>query len=898
MKPWSKMIVWIVAVIFVVGGCAPKNSSVSYNSLDNDTLRISGMSDEEYLEKAGEDTLGDFMAASPFYISEEIQHLFEDQSYFELFDRKVEDLLIRSSRIKGNLDIALMPHLDHIVYTVLDSYEKAAIADPTYQDLYDQLSEEYAEELTQLSILSAQLNAYVDSNETDDYINDWNKYLQVYKSADLGDRAARFATRLVSDGVILFEEYEKVAFGDSITKMEMENMILNLESLEGQEFTIQSTVDEVGAIFAGLKELEKADAYMVMSLLQGMMDFTEEASPKINAIELKDGITQDMIDMAKDSNVFHQEMGLYYGAQLVEGYGLMEASQLALHYHGPASDDQVLFSKAFFGSKTVQASESVDGTSSKLYYEQAKELTKIAPVKENKKEGFFSKIKKKVLSTAGTILEKTSNRIYNYAFDSYASDLGVDAKTIAEEKARVLVEEKRRIANNEAGAEVYENSIKMIDKYVDGGIGIVSDYVLGEDSNTSKMIKEGSKFAVGCFTGSAKAMITMANPKTKTGDFIKAAVDVALTTAAGADAASKFIKSGINKTLSLGSRIAKPTAELTGTIMKKTLVSVGKLKEVISKNVGKFGDKLVSTIGKSPKSKAVLDVVYDKSVSAIGKSQQYFDETFEMAGKQLSNFGNKVKDKLVTINNKTTINNALVKNAIGESSGDVIKNYVQGLALGYIPGMINSTLENFESAYKEEEILIAQGEDQADTDPTTPADGDDPATGEDPLVVDGDMPEDPAKPDDDPTDPDSADPIGPPDSQGSDPGSGGGSDEGGFGEFEGATTVQPVGITGEYNGVFTEFGMFDMVEKGNDPFVLTLTTDKLRIKGNFVTDDVDITFTDLKYRGNELYASVIDNERDLVEVKMSFDGNGNVIGRILMYYRVEYLGYIDFEASK
>ncbi|MDN5298224.1 MAG: hypothetical protein PWP51_777 [Clostridiales bacterium] len=634
----------------------------------SDLFALDDMNNADITAMLASESYDDLVAASPFYTSDIFRLQFEDQQYFEMRNSAIEETIRTGDQMYENgQKLTLM--IEEAQKVILAAYADKAESESVISAYYQTMLNDYSDEMMYLSLLKAQIDG-LEAATGDAYTDAWFSYMRVTKQNDFTIREIAWVARLVQDAVLLRDAYPN----------ELKDLEDEVVSLNAKEADITVLMDQLNTVLYRLDALEKADAYATVSLLKYLENYNLTIQPSIRALVPREGLDAESIELAISTNAYMIESIRLMGATLVDLYQLDERY---------ATGEKQTGMEAFSLTSAVFMAASSEDTTSESALADAKATLNKVP-KKTEPPGFFNVMYNAIRKVPGILIEKTSTAVYKQALNYYADDYGLDESVFDEDKVRADKEAYHRIQSGTAGSETIHSAQAYITS-AEESIGKLSDAMLGKDSTLSKVIKGSSKFAIGCFTGASKSMLTLMDPTATAGDLAKASVDVTLAAAGSSKTVEKIFKAGKSKVLSFfGIKASTATAvkETTKTLLGKASNFLSKAKST----AGNFIESAIGSVNQASKFGKFItgagEVLSKATTTVVESSKKLFTSMADSTSKIYKTF----TGKMGTLAQKTVENESLIGKAVGSSYGEVLEGYVKGSVYDKIPTFVNSTL--------------------------------------------------------------------------------------------------------------------------------------------------------------------------------------------------------------
>lgn len=697
MKVYKKSIIWVVVVMMVLmslplAGCSPKaKTDQKSGSIDDGAVKSIAVDQKELSSLVWHNdsdmmSLQDYLTASPFYTAPLIVDSEQEETYLSKRQFLIQET-INASRMMDVNTRNLIIDIDNAQGSLLDAYKTVGLYDTEYSSVHDMLKTTFAKDMQKITLLVTQLDS-LKEEESDTFNRAWNDYVYVYKTLEFSMETIDQITFLIQQGFI-FEEalkqrqdlsnYHHIA--DSLMLI-MDNFLQLDDSLNKQLVTIAQILDN-------LNKLEHADSYFVVSKLERLLEEQETFNSKLQSLQERKGLTQDDIDLVKATTHLNIELLYIQLAQISEQYNLRVS----------ATDDMpwipfAVYAQTDFENRSTQA---IENATELLTPSQITPNTNSTPAR-----GFFKTIKEGITKLPGALIEKASTAVYKYAFNEAATEYGLDHAVVEEEFKRVEAEELRRIVEGQAGSEAIRDGIRMIDR-IENLPGDFAAAMLGEDSNSAKIIKEGSKFTIGYLTGSGKSLMTLLDPQASTGETTLALIDVAFCGIGSSKTAQNTLKVANQNIVAYASRKLTPISEFGSKLIAPFSKAFTKAKDKLVALGSDVLDSAASKLTQSPKASHLVQTIKNKATTLTSSAKDKVDELYFRTNDLADDAIDFTKQQYDDMLRETTINNSVIDLAMELNLEDAIANYVKGLVYAQIPDLVDTYIP--EIILGEEELI-------------------------------------------------------------------------------------------------------------------------------------------------------------------------------------------------
>ena len=676
----------LLVVILLVTGCSSKAPEEKRKTnqtettgkvmldealIDSDSFTLDTLSDDAIVELLYADTYDDLIGASPFYVSDVFKNQFEDTSYFEERTSLISKIMADRQEMMSQA-ITILDALDSFQNQVLDAYAEESGNDSTLSTYYNEQLEAYSDELVYLTLIESQIEALEGSEATDAYTVAWEEYFILIKSNDFVTRELAFLARLGQDAVLLRD-----SLSDGERLDDLLNDMIAYDAQIGDMLSLYKTLQ------SNLVALEKSDAYATLSLMIYLHDVNKTLEEPLKTWSMETEASDELIDLALESNRYMIEATGVIGAYLIDLYKLdmkyAEGEDTTAYLKGNLFPAILLAA----GTKEVSANAALD---------DAKETVTSAKAKKaNKPKGFFNTVFAAVRKMPGILLEKTSNAVYKTALDYYEEDYELEEGTFNEEKKRADQQTFERIQNGTAGSETLSHATKMIES-VEDSVGNLSDSVLGKENTFSKVIKASSKFTAGCFTGASKSLLKLLDPTATPGEMAKAGLDVGLTVVGGSKTVEKLFKTGNSiVTKFLGSKVETIKNFAVGT----TKSLLGKTKSFFSSATGAVGSFFGVAKTSTQKLSNAIVSTGKTLVKATTKVVEVGKKIIKSSADKGKKIYQKLTDKLGNVAQKGIESESIIGKVIGDDAFGIFEGYVKGSIYDGIPNFVDKVMPEF-----------------------------------------------------------------------------------------------------------------------------------------------------------------------------------------------------------
>jgi len=649
-RRWITVAAGWMAVVMLLVACSPKDGSSTGGAVPGDDLTaipveevlfaLNQLSQEEVEALTASDTLMDLMLASPFYLSEATEGLFQDKRYFDAHRQQVKALLERSGTFEFDVSLIQVQN-DYLQGVVLSVAQELAAEDPDIEMYYYPMLFEYRDMNASLSLLKSEIEA-LKTPAANDYTQAWQDYLLIQKKIALAQETLLMMTRLTQDALLLQEEVAPRVAEGMFKSGDMENLDTVLEILPGFEYGFDAILLEMDYYLNVQEALKRSDAYLSLAMTEAMEKASESMGNSLAAAAPQGEVTAEMLTLAREANRLHQESAREWKRALSSDESLMPVDALRQQLSermehtgqsvaqveakgGEIAEGRIAASQDLSTFRTlptlwlVAAADTTDiaGMSdAQVLYEQAvaeaqaSEIKRVIPEELPEKPGFFQRMKQKVTNVTGRILERANTVTYNYFFEDYAAEIGVDAKEIAAEKQRVREEEARRIRDGEAGSAVINQAIGWMEAQEQKVVDWVGSGV-GDDENLIWVTKAAAKYGLGKFTDGSKGILRLMDPKATNAQLSKAVLDIAGTVFdftkridIAMDITSNFVDEGNQQFLAeaLEERLAPKSAETAVEIANRQEEAYegaeGAFQELFPESVQRYSPIVVETVSR------------------------------------------------------------------------------------------------------------------------------------------------------------------------------------------------------------------------------------------------------------------------------------------------------------
>ena len=676
----------------------PEEVAIEIPDLSSDIFKIDTLTEADLLAIMDEMSYEDSLSASPLFISQGIQMYFKDQSYFTDRQFFVEDLLLTSRLLQGDLEMILF-EIDTLIPEVIQAYEDFVLVEPDIGPYLEDIKKTYADHVLALTYLENQISA-LESKDEDSFNQAWLDFLRIQKQLALTEMAIQVFGRVLHDAEILVASYENTYAQDFNLTMTLDFLKMDLDFAELYDTNVENALNAMATIYHQLGQLEQSDAYMTLGLLIHLNQRADRLRDPLSQLQAREGLTEETIEFAQLANDYQYEATLTLTAHLMEDYDLT-LDGVNLSAAMPSLPWMMAGSSAFNEDPEAYSQAAMNQSKAAL-------KEKIEPVKA--KKSFWSKLKATVRELPGVVIEKASTAVYNYAFESAAEEYGLSKDVIDAEKKRVKDQEWDRIVKGTAGSTAIKDAIGYLDK-VDESIGNLSDYALGSDNSMSKAIKESSKFLIGSFTAGSKGALKLMDQTASPGEIAKASLDVTLTVIGGSTKINALVENSSKKLVSYLGTKSRPISDLATRYGAKLVAGAKKITASVKESGSKVFLKTVEKLSVSPKTNALLSKTVNTLSKASAKLKDTASATFEKVMALTDDFGASLNSKYDDLVAKSTlIDKKIVTDAVGGSMGAVTENYLKGLVYSEIPNLVDNIIPKLVSDDPIEEEDIAGGD--------------------------------------------------------------------------------------------------------------------------------------------------------------------------------------------
>jgi hypothetical protein len=691
---YKMFVIWSLAVVLLVWslpltGCLPNDTSDSsledpqtnqdtkapIGSLDPNTFSKLIWHDESSLM-----SLQDHLAASPFLTTPLGIDTEQDKDYQSKRQFLIQEVIGASKMMDFNTR-NLLYDIDNTQGTLLDAYKTVGLYDTEFAAVYDMLKTTFAQDMQKMTLLLTQLDS-LKEEENDDFIKAWNDYTHVYKTLELSMMTLDQITFIIQQSFI-FDEALKQRPDLSSYHHIADTLLQILENMLQLENTLNPQLAYIAQTLENLMKIEQADAYYVLSKLEGLLEEQESFHARLQSAKTREGLTQEDIELAMTSVQLSIELLYNQLAQLATEYDLnIETANskpwipfvVYAHAQDPSSE---------------RANQALEKAMNELTPSQVQVNSSATPAR-----GFFKTIKEGITKLPGALIEKASTTVYKYAFSEAAKEYGLDRTAVEDEFKRVEAEELRRIVEGQAGTQAIRDGIHLIED-IEGLPGEFATAILGKDSTSAKVIKEGSKFTIGFLTGSGKSLMTLLDPQASTGETTLALIDVAFCGIGSSKTAQNTLKVVNQNITEYASRKLIPISEFGNKLITPFSKAVTKTKDKLISIGTEFMDSAATKLTQSPKGSQLVQTLKNKATPLISSAKDKVDDLYYRTKYLADDATDFAKQQYDDMLRETTINNSLLDLAMELKLEDAIANYVKGLIYGQIPTLVDDYIPEF-----------------------------------------------------------------------------------------------------------------------------------------------------------------------------------------------------------